>query len=110
MGHRAARERSRKNTSGADAEDEREQTDRRDSTERRNSTERRDPTGKRDPAAKSGGEGVRDEYIDYDPGPDHETLSARYGVDVGEGEGQRLGQLESEFGSERVQRWADEES
>jgi len=41
-------------------------------------------------------------------GPDGEALAARYGMDVAAGELQRLQRLESEFGRDRVQRWADE--
>jgi len=41
-------------------------------------------------------------------GPDGEVLVARYGMEVAAGELRRLQRLESEFGHERVQRWADE--
>jgi len=47
-------------------------------------------------------------YVNYDRGPDPDALSARYGLEVGGKEAGRLQQLEGEFGSERVQRWADE--
>jgi len=46
--------------------------------------------------------------VEYRAGPDGETLGARYGIDVAAGEVRRLQQLESEFGRERVQRWAAE--
>jgi predicted secreted Zn-dependent protease len=41
-------------------------------------------------------------------GPDGEVLVARYGMEVAAGDLRRLQRLESEFGHERVQRWADE--
>jgi len=47
-------------------------------------------------------------YLDYDPGPDHEALSKRYGTTVVRGEAGKLQQLENEFGNSRVQRWVDE--
>ena len=61
------------------------------------------PSG-RDGRSRSAGGG----YVDYDRGPDPAALSARYGLEVGGKEAGRLEQLEGEFGSERVQRWADE--
>jgi len=51
---------------------------------------------------------ARGGYAAYNRGPDREELSARYGIDVGEGEARELQRLESEFGSDRVGRWADE--
>lgn len=46
--------------------------------------------------------------VAYDPGPDHQALSERSGLEVGDREARRLQRLEAEFGSERVSRWADE--
>lgn len=46
--------------------------------------------------------------VDFDSGPDHAGLSDRYGMTVRSGEGAKLQRLEKEFGSAKVQRWADE--
>jgi len=52
--------------------------------------------------------GSRD-TVDYDPGPGQRTLSTRYGIDIRkEDRARRLQRLESDFGSDRVRRWADE--
>ena len=63
--------------------------------------------------AATEGDGLRvtagDSYTTYDPGPDHQELSARYGLDFcRRGQVQRVQRLESEFGQDRVARWADE--
>jgi len=47
-------------------------------------------------------------YVEYNPGPDPGALSDQYGVEVGRSEARKLQRLQEEFGSERVQRWADE--
>lgn len=45
----------------------------------------------------------------YDPGPNHEKLSARYGIDFSsKAEAEKVNRLESEFSQDQVQRWADE--
>lgn len=47
-------------------------------------------------------------YVDYDPGPEQESLSTRYGLSVDSGRGRKIQRLEQDFGTETVQRWADE--
>lgn len=46
--------------------------------------------------------------VSYDAGPDRETLAQRYGMAVKEREATAVHRLESEHGSDQVQRWADE--
>jgi len=50
----------------------------------------------------------RGRYVGYDAGPNREGLSARYGMDIAAGEAQTLKRLESDFGTDRVERWAEE--
>jgi len=50
----------------------------------------------------------REEFVSYETGPSGEQLAARYGTDLTAGEVRALQRLESDFGTERVQRWADE--
>jgi hypothetical protein len=58
---------------------------------------------------RSGGSrGTGEEYVDYERGPDPRALSKRYGMQVRAAAATKLQRLESEFGGERVQRWADE--
>lgn len=60
---------------------------------------------------QSGGSGSRapsEGYVEYERGPDPRVLSERYRMDVRKAEAGKLQRLESKFGSERVQRWADE--
>jgi len=52
----------------------------------------------------SSGEG----YVNYERGSDPGALSARYGMDVRDAEAGKLQRLEREFGSDRVNRWAEE--
>lgn len=47
-------------------------------------------------------------YVEYDPGPDRQALADRYGLDVRDGQARTLQWLETEFGSDRVRRWAEE--
>lgn len=46
--------------------------------------------------------------VDFDSGPNHAAMSERYGLSVRSGEGAKLQRLEKEFGSAKVQRWAEE--
>lgn len=48
-------------------------------------------------------------YINYDPGPDWQTLSTRYEIDfVKNGQAQKIQRLVKEFGNDRVSGWVDE--
>lgn len=48
-------------------------------------------------------------YIKYNPGPNQQALSARYGIDfVKNGQAQTIQRLEKEFGSDRVSGWVNE--
>jgi hypothetical protein len=38
-------------------------------------------------------------WVEYEPGPDPQAFSNRYGIDIGQREARRLQQLESEFGN-----------
>jgi hypothetical protein len=60
------------------------------------------------PVHRSDTHGSGNGYVEYDPGPDRQALSARYGIEVAKGEARKLQRLEREFGRERVSRWAEE--
>lgn len=130
MGRKSSRERSRKNDSDedkgeSDAPSSSASTSARESTGHRATEDLDRARGKSRPsgsgtsiqraatAGRVSGQtndtrGSGEGYVDYDPGPDRQALSARYGLDVREGEARRLKRLEEEFGSSRVQRWVNE--
>lgn len=57
----------------------------------------------------AGGVSDRDGYVEYDPGPDQQTLTDRYGIEfVKHGQAEKLQRLETEFGRDRVNRWVEE--
>lgn len=62
-------------------------------------------------ASASGGpgSGATPGTVNYDPGPDVHRLSEEYGIDFcKDGQAEKVQRLEQDFGSDRVQRWADE--
>lgn len=51
----------------------------------------------------------QEQYVKYHAGPEHDTLARSYGVDfVRKGQAAKLQRLGQEFGSNQVQRWAEE--
>lgn len=63
-------------------------------------------TGMEDGAA--GASDLASPYVDYEPGPEQESLSSRYGLSVRSGQGRKVQRLEKDFGTAQVQRWVDE--
>jgi rhodanese-related sulfurtransferase len=48
----------------------------------------------------------RGDHVGYDQRPDRGVLSARYGIEVRQGQARKIKRLEAEFGRDRIQRWA----
>lgn len=57
----------------------------------------------------SGAAGDSSQFVGYEPGPSGDALQARYDLDLADsGQARTVQRLESEFGTEQVQRWASE--
>ncbi len=70
--------------------------------------DQQNPAGERTDTKEHAVANHRGGYVGYDAGPDREALSARYGMDVAAGEARTLQRLESDFGTDRVEQWAEE--
>jgi len=129
MGHRTSRQRTRKQESD-ESENEPSTAASSSSTDNWESTDRSSPENagrvpdtarsvesgapiQRDAVAQSvQGHSERDArdrgHVTYDPDPDPQRLSDRYGIDVRSGQARKLQRLETECGADQVRRWADE--